>query len=241
MTNKTKAGDKITIYVKDNPMRRTQALVTYVSASGVVYFRPLKTMHFKLYPDTTLGTEAHLWAGNIYSTSDIENLVFTGSFKDLLGIALQESEEKATFEASPTLNSDEPLKLRKVNVALDAPTMKLEDIPKHEMRYTSKLDENGHTSSVVDGANEFFKAFTSGCHHHHFVLPQTKLSSTLTGFCEDAKKKAEEFKEAAFIADRVVNHGDIEYTVRMMLKAGLAPHQIAEEIQRQFYNAMVNE
>ena len=109
------------------------------------------------------------------------------------------------------------------------------------MRYTSKLDENGHTSSVVDGANEFFKAFTSGCHHHHFVPPQTKLSSTLTGFCEDAKKKAEEFKEAAFIADRVVNHGDIEYTVRMMLKAGLAPHQIAEEIQRQFYNAMVNE
>lgn len=239
MTNKPKAGDKITIYVKENPMRRTKALVTYVSSSGVVYFRPLKTMHFKLYPDTTLGTEAHLWAGNIYSTSDIENLVFTGSFKDLLGIALQESEEEATFEASPTLKSEEPLKLRKVNVSLDAPTMKLEDLPKHDNTYTPKLDENGHTSSVVDGTNEFFKAFASGT--HHCIPPHIKINSLLTGFCEDAKKKAEEFKEAVFITDRVVSHGDIEYTVRMMLKAGLSPHQIAKEIQRQFYNAMVEE
>ena len=219
-----KPADKITIYVKDNPSRRTKALVTYISTSGVVYFRPLKTLHFKVYPNTTLGTEAHLWAGNVYSTSDIENLVFTGSFKDLLGIALQESDEEATFEAAPTL--------------------KLSELPSHdygEARYTTEEVIAGGESRVVDRVGEFFKAFSSNSQHHHFMNPSKKLDTTLTSFCEDAKKKSEDFKEAVFIADRVINHGDIEYTVRMMLKAGLTPHQITEEIQRQFYNAMVTE
>ncbi|AZV01508.1 hypothetical protein vBSflM004_119 [Shigella phage vB_SflM_004] len=63
----------------------------------------------------------------------------------------------------------------------------------------------------------------------------------LTSTCEDAKKNVEELKEAISVTDHVVNKNDIEYTVRMMLKAGFTPYQIAEEIQRQFYNAMVKE
>lgn len=219
-----KPADKITIYVKDNPSRRTKALVTYISTSGVVYFRPLKTLHFKAYPNTTFGTEAHLWADNVYSTSDIENLVFTGSFKDLLGIALQESDEEATFEAAPTL--------------------KLSELPSHdcgEVRYTTEEVIAGGESRVVDHVGEFFKAFTSNSQHHHWLPPHKKFPSLLTGACGDAKKKAEEFYDAAHAASEVVEENQFERVVRVMLKAGLTPHQIAEEIQRQFYNAMVTE
>lgn len=240
--NKVKESDTIYIYVKENPLRRTKATVTHVSDSGVVYFRPVKNMHFKLYPDSPNPLEGHLWAGKIYSTADIENLVFTGSFKNLLGIALAdtgivkdedyEEAEKATFEASPTL--------RKVDVNLEAPTMSLQDLPEHEAQYTTK--EVGHQTHVVDNAGEYFKHFCDGNQHHHILTqPQKKFNSMLTSTCEDAKKNVEELKEAIYVTDRVVNKNGIEYTVRMMLRAGLSPYQIAEEIQRQFYNAMVKE
>lgn len=227
MTNKPKAGDKITIQVsfgnRFEAQESVEAVITYVADSGRVFFKPLKQLLFVDYKHHPEGIVCGLHKDTVYSTDDFRSGELTGRFKEMLFIS------KHTF----------PTKPRKVDVALDAPTMKLEDIPKHEMSYTSKLDENGHTSSVVDGTNEFFKAFASGT--HHCIPPHIKINSLLTGFCEDAKKKAEEFKEAVLITDRVVSHGDIEYTVRMMLKAGLSPHQIAEEIQRQFYNAMVEE
>lgn len=240
--NKVKESDTIFIYVKENPLRRTKATVTHVSDSGVVYFRPVKNMHFKLYPDSPNPLEGHLWAGKIYSTADIDNLVFTGSFKNLLGIALAdtgiikdedyEEAEKATFEASPTL--------KKVDVNLEAPTMKLQDLPEHEYQYTT--EDVGHQTHVVDNAEEYFKQFCNpNPHHHNLIPPQKKFNSMLTSTCEDAKKNVEELKEAVYTTHEVVNNNYIEQTVRTMVKAGLSPYQIAEEIQRQFYNAMVKE
>ncbi|AKU44051.1 hypothetical protein CPT_Michonne102 [Citrobacter phage Michonne] len=237
--NKVKESDKIYIYVKANPFQRVKATVTHVSSSGVVYFRPVKNLHFKLYPDLTNTLEGHLWAGKIYSTADIDNLVFTGSFKDLLGIALidtaisdDEESEKATFEASPTL--------RKVNVNLEAPTMLLVDLPEHENRYTT--EEAGQQTHVVDNVKEYFKHFCdANTHRHMLISPQKKFNSMLTSTCEDAKKNVEELKEAVYTTHEVVNNNYIEQTVRTMVKAGLSPYQIAEEIQRQFYNAMVKE
>ncbi|ALA06915.1 hypothetical protein FDI02_gp041 [Citrobacter phage Mordin] len=248
--NKVKESDKIYIYVKANPFQRVKATVTHVSSSGVVYFRPIKNLHFKLYPDSPNLVEGHLWAGKIYSTADIDNLVFTGSFKDLLGIALsdtnsikvEESEEseKATFEATPTMKKEATPKVRTIDVTIEAPVHSFAKLPEHESRFTT--EEAGQQTHVVDNVKEYFKYFCDANPHSHMLTsPQKKFDSMLTNACEDAKKKAEEFKEATFIADRVVNHGDIEYTVRMMLKAGLTPYQIAEEIQRQFYNAMVEE
>ncbi|UHS65400.1 hypothetical protein HP1_08 [Citrobacter phage vB_CbrM_HP1] len=240
--NKVKESDTIFIYVKDNPLRRVAATVTHVSDSGVVYFRPLKNLRFKTQPYLQDSPERSLWAGKIYSTADIENLVFTGNFKDLLGIALPdtgivkdedyEEAEKATFEASPTL--------KKVDVNLEAPTMRLEDLPEHEPRYTTK--EVGQQTHVVDNAGEYFKQFCNpNPHHHNLIPPQKKFNSMLTSTCEDAKKNVEELKEAIYTTHEVVNNNYIEQTVRTMIKAGLSPYQIAEEIQRQFYNAMVEE
>lgn len=240
--NKVKESDTIFIYVKENPLRRVAATVTHVSDSGVVYFRPLKNIHFKLYPDSPELIEGSLWAGKVYSTADIDNLVFTGSFKNLLGIALAdtgivkdedyEEAEKATFEASPTL--------KKVDVNLEAPTMKLQDLPEHENRYTT--EEVGQQTHVVANVGDYFKHFCDAKPHHHMLIPpQKKFNSMLTSTCEDAKKNVEELKEAVYTTHEVVNNNYIEQTVRTMVKAGLSPYQIAEEIQRQFYNAMVKE
>lgn len=214
---KVKAADTIVIYVKANPSRRVNALVTQVSNKGVVYFRPLKTLPFELYPDrATQQTTVQLVAGLLYSTNDINNLVFTGRYKDLLGIAI------------PTQNDE----------------LKVEELPKHDYgtaRFTTKADANGEDSLVVDKAQDFFKAFSSVSQHHHYFKPQTKLGSMLTSKCEDAKKLAEEVYEASCSASEVVEENQFERAIRTMMKAGLTPHQIAEEIQRQFYNAMVNE
>lgn len=214
---KVKASDTIVIYVKANPSRRVNALVTQVSDKGVVYFRPLKTLPFELYPDSTSQqTNVQLVAGLLYPTNDINNLVFTGRYKDLLGIAI------------PAQNDE----------------LKVEELPKHDYgtaRFTTKADANGAASVVVDKAQDFFKAFSSGSQHHHYFKPQTKLDSMLTSKCEDAKKLAEEVYEASCAASEVVEENQFERVIRIMMKAGLTPHQIAEEIQRQFYNAMVNE
>lgn len=131
-----------------------------------------------------------------------------------------EEAEKATFEASPTL--------------------KLQDLPEHEYQYTT--EEVGHQTHVVDNAEEYFKQFCNpNPHHHNLIPPQKKFNSMLTSTCEDAKKNVEELKEAVYTTHEVVNNNYIEQTVRTMVKAGLSPYQIAEEIQRQFYNAMVKE
>ncbi|AZV01507.1 hypothetical protein vBSflM004_118 [Shigella phage vB_SflM_004] len=118
-----------------SPAQRTKAFVTYVSDSGVVYFRPVKNMHFKLYPDSPNPLEGHLWAGKIYSTADIENLTFTGSFRKILGIALADTgivkdedaqnTEKVTFEATPTLKKEATPKVRTIDVTIEAPTHRL--------------------------------------------------------------------------------------------------------------------
>lgn len=214
---KVKAADTIVIYVKANPSRRVNALVTQVSDKGVVYFRPLKTLPFELYPDiTTHKTTVQLVAGLLYSTNGINNLVFTGRYKDLLGIAI------------PAKNDE----------------LKAEELPKHDYgtaRFTTKADANGEASVVVDKDQDFFKAFSSDSQHHHYFKPQTKLDSTLTSKCRDAKKLAEEVYEASCAASEVVEENQFEKVIRTMMKAGLTPHQIAEEIQRQFYNAMVKE
>lgn len=245
--NKVKETDTIYIYVKANPFQRVKATVTHVSSSGVVYFRPIKNLHFELYPDLPTLVEGHLWAGKIYSTADIDNLVFTGSFKDLLGIALVDTEiaigdepKKATFEATPTMKKEVTPKVRTIDVTIEAPTHRLADLPEQESQYQTK--EDGHQTLVVDNVRDYFKYFCdANPHSHAWTTPQKKFDSVLTNACEDAKKKAEELKEAISVTDHVVNKNDIEYTVRMMLKAGLTPYQIAEEIQRQFYNAMVKE
>ncbi|WBF81330.1 hypothetical protein HNDCFFNB_00008 [Citrobacter phage BSwM KMM2] len=245
--NKVKETDTIYIYVKANPFQRVKATVTHVSSSGVVYFRPIKNLHFELYPDLPTLVEGHLWAGKIYSTADIDNLVFTGSFKDLLGIALVDTEiaegdepEKATFEATPTMKKEVTPKVRTIDVTIEAPTHRLADVPEQESRYQTK--EDGHQTLVVDNVRDYFKYFCdSNPHSHAWATPQKKFDSVLTNACEDAKKNVEDLKEAISVTDHVVNKNDIEYTVRMMLKAGFTPYQIAEEIQRQFYNAMVKE
>ncbi|QFR58557.1 hypothetical protein AC3HA14_0960 [Escherichia phage vB_EcoM_3HA14] len=244
---KVKETDTIYIYVKASPAQRTKAFVTYVSDSGVVYFRPMKTLHFKIYPATSLGPEAHLWAGKVYSTTDIENLTFTGSFRKILGISLQdtvvgdeEESEKATFEATPTMKKEATPKVRTADVTIEAPTHRLDDLPEQESRYQTK--EDGHQTLVVDNVRDYFKYFCdANPHSHAWTTPQKKFDSVLTSTCEDAKKNVEELKEAISVTDHVVNKNGIEYTVRMMLKAGFTPYQIAEEIQRQFYNAMVKE
>lgn len=245
--NKVNESDTIYIYVKANPFQRVKATVTHVSSSGVVYFRPIKNLHFELYPDLPTLVEGHLWAGKIYSTADIDNLVFTGSFKDLLGIALVDTEiaegdepEKATFEATPTMKKEATPKVRTIDVTIEAPTHRLADLPEQESRY--QTEEDGHQTLVVDNARDYFKYFCdANPHSHAWTTPQKKFNSMLTSACEDAKKNVEELKEAISVTDHVVNKNDIEYTVRMMLKAGFTPYQIAEEIQRQFYNAMVKE
>lgn len=229
MTSKPQVGDKFTISVsfgnRYNNQESVEAEITYVAESGRVFFKPLKKLLFVDYTHRPEGNVSVLHKGIVYSTDDFASGELSGCYKSMLFIT--------KHEVTP--------KIRTIDVTIEAPTLRLEDIPKHDNAYTSKLDANGFTSSVVNTAGEFFKAFASGPHHHHFMNPQSKLNTTLTIVCEDAKKKAEEFREATLITDRVVNHGDIEYTVRMMLKAGLTPHQIAEEIQRQFYNAMVKE
>ena len=118
--------------------------------------------------------------------------------------------------------------------------MKLQDLPEHENRYTT--EEVGQQTHVVANVGDYFKHFCDAKPHHHMLIPpQKKFNSMLTSTCEDAKKNVEELKEAVYTTHEVVNNNYIEQTVRTMVKAGLSPYQIAEEIQRQFYNAMVKE
>lgn len=233
MNTKPKAGDKIIIQVslgnRYNGQESTQAEITHVAESGRIFFRPLKKLMFKDYRHNPQGTLGVLHAGIIYSTDEYSSGQFTGHFKDILFIRHEES------QTTP--------KIRSVDVTIE-PThniLQIEDLPKHENRYTSELNSVGGDSRVVDHVGEFFKALTSNNPHHHCMPPHKKFSSLLTGTCEDAKKKAEEFYDSAHAASEVVEENQFERVVRMMLKAGLTPYQIAEEIQRQFYNAMVNE
>lgn len=196
--------------------------VTYIAENGRVYFMPRANMRFMLSHHTKV--ENSIIAGKVYTTDEFDKGAFTGAWKGILALGLCTSMKAEESKEAPVINA--------------------EDLPKHDYgtaRFTTKADANGEASVVVDKAQDFFKAFSSGIHHHHYFNPQTKLDSMLTSKCEEAVKDAEEVREAAFITERVVKHGDIEYTVRMMLKAGLTPYQIAEDIQRQFYNAMVNE
>ncbi|ALH47142.1 hypothetical protein [Escherichia phage SUSP2] len=227
---KVQKGDVITINVANTSRfsiagaDTVYADVTFVSDTGRVYFKPIANMTFMVN-----NVEQRIYAGQVYSTDDFHRGMFTGTWKDALMLSLSVVQDNKSEISKDTC---------------EAPALKAEDLPKHDYgtaRFTTKADANGAASVVVDKAQDFFKAFSSGSQHHHYFTPQTKLDSMLTSKCEEAVKSAEEVREAAFITERVVKHGDIEYTVRMMIKAGLTPYQIAEEIQRQFYNAMVNE
>ena len=94
---KVKEHDKIILYVKQNPSKSVEAVVTYVSHNGTVYFRPLKNLDFDTTPNHTFSTSARLCAGTVYSTADIESLAFTGAYKSFIGIALKDSEETFKF------------------------------------------------------------------------------------------------------------------------------------------------
>ena len=214
---KVQKGDIVSIRVLNGFEKvhdTVYADVTFVSDTGRVYFKPRANMAFMISHSVQI--ENKIYTGQVYSTDEFDKGVFTGAWRNILSLSLCTSSVE----------------------------QKTNELPKHDYgtaRFTTKADVNGEASVVVDKANDFFKAFSSGSKHHHYLTPQTKLDSTLTSKCEEAVKSAEELREAAFVTERVVKHGDIEYTVRMMLKAGLTPYQIAEEIQRQLYNAMVNE
>lgn len=94
---KVKEHDKIILYVKQNPSKSVEAVVTYVSHNGTVYFRPLKNLDFDITQSYTFSTSARLCAGTVYSTSEIESLSFTGAYKNFIGIALKDSEESFKF------------------------------------------------------------------------------------------------------------------------------------------------
>lgn len=95
--SKVKEHDKIILYVKQNPSKSVEAVVTYVSHNGTVYFRPLKNLDFDTTPNHTFSTSARLCAGTVYSTAEIESLAFTGAYKNFIGIALKDSEETFKF------------------------------------------------------------------------------------------------------------------------------------------------
>lgn len=94
---KVKEHDKIILYVKQNPSKSVEAVVTYVSHNGTVYFRPLKNLDFDITQSYTFSTSARLCAGTVYSTAEIESLSFTGAYKNFIGIALKDSEETFKF------------------------------------------------------------------------------------------------------------------------------------------------
>ncbi|EFW5562586.1 hypothetical protein H3X25_000066 [Shigella sonnei] len=94
---KVKENDKIILYVKQNPSKSVEAVVTYVSHNGTVYFRPLKNLDFDTTPNHTFSTSARLCAGTVYSTAEIESSAFTGAYKNFIGIALKDSEETFKF------------------------------------------------------------------------------------------------------------------------------------------------
>lgn len=196
--------------------------VTYIAENGRVYFRPRANMRFMLSHHTKV--ENSIIAGKVYTTDEFDKGAFTGAWKGILVLGLCTSVKSEESKESPVINA--------------------EDLPKHDYgtaRFTTKADSNGAASVVVDKAQDFFKVFSSGSQHHHYFKPQTKLDSMLTSKCEEAKKLAEEVYEASCSASEVVEENQFERVIRIMMKAGLTPHQIAEEIQRQFYNAMVNE
>lgn len=94
---KVKEHDKIILYVKQNPSKSVEAVVTHISHNGTVYFRPLKNLDFDTTPNHTFSTSARLCAGTVYSTAEIESLSFTGAYKNFIGIALKDSEESFKF------------------------------------------------------------------------------------------------------------------------------------------------
>ncbi|WJJ54165.1 hypothetical protein [Salmonella phage MBP4696116] len=94
---KVKEHDKIILYVKQNPSKSVEAVVTHVSQTGTVYFRPLKNLDFDITQSYTFSTSARLCAGTVYSTAEIESLAFTGAYKNFIGIALKDSEESFKF------------------------------------------------------------------------------------------------------------------------------------------------
>lgn len=221
---KVQKGDVIFIRVLNGLAKVHNTIyadVTYISEDGRVYFRPRANMRFRLSHHTKV--ENSIIAGQVYTTDEFDKGVFTGAWKGILVLGLCTSV--------------------KVEESKEAPVISAEDLPKHDYGtalFTTKADANGEDSVVVDKSQDFFKAFSSGQHHHYFN-PQTKLGSMLTSKCEDAKKLAEEVYEASCSASEVVEGNQFERVIRIMIKAGLTPYQIAEEIQRQFYNAMVNE
>lgn len=227
---KVQKGDVITINVANTSRfsiagaDTVYADVTFVSDTGRVYFKPRANMKFMVN-----NVEQRIYAGQVYSTDDFHRGMFTGTWKDALMLRLSVVQDNKSEISKETC---------------EEPVLKAEDPPKHDYgtaRFTTKADANGAASVVVDKANDFFKAFSSGSQHHHYFNPQTKLDSMLTSKCEDAKKLAEEVYEASCSASEVVEENQFERVIRTMMKAGLTPYQIAEEIQRQFYNAMVNE
>lgn len=94
---KVKEHDKIILYVKQNPSKSVEAVVTHISQNGTVYFRPLKNLDFDTTPNHTFSTSARLCAGTVYSTAEIDSLSFTGAYKNFIGIALKDSEESFKF------------------------------------------------------------------------------------------------------------------------------------------------
>ena len=94
---KVKEHDKIILYVKHNPSKSVEAVVTHISDNGTVYFRPLKNLDFDITQSYTFSTSARLCAGIVYSTAEIESLAFTGAYKDFIGIALKDSEDTFKF------------------------------------------------------------------------------------------------------------------------------------------------
>lgn len=92
-----KEKDKIILYVKQNPSKSVEAVVTHISHNGIVYFRPLKNLDFDMTPNHTFSTSARLCAGTVYSTAEIDSLSFTGAYKNFIGIALKDSEESFKF------------------------------------------------------------------------------------------------------------------------------------------------
>ncbi|WQM78921.1 hypothetical protein [Salmonella phage PC79-13] len=229
---KVQKGDVIAICVLHGLATKHDTVyadVTFVSGNGRVYFKPRANMRFLV--DRRGKVENGIYAGQVYSTDEFGKGIFTGTWRGILTLGLCTS-----------MKSEEAEEV--CEETFEAPVINAEDLPKHDYgaaRFTTKLDANGAASVVVDKAQDFFKAFSSSNQHHHHFNPQTKLDSVLTSKCEDAKKLAKEVYEASFTASEVIEENQFEKVIRTMMKAGLTPYQIAEEIQRQFYNAMVNE
>lgn len=229
---KVQKGDVIAIRVIHGLATKHDTVyadVTFVSGNGRVYFKPRANMRFLV--DRRGKVENGIYAGQVYSTDEFGKGIFTGTWRGILTLGLCTS-----------MKSEEAEEV--CEETFEAPIINAEDLPKHAYgaaRFTTKADANGVASVVVDKAQDFFKAFSSSNQHHHHFNPQTKLGSVLTSKCEDAKKLAKEVYEASFTASEVIEENQFEKVIRTMMKAGLTPYQIAEEIQRQFYNAMVNE